>query len=126
VSQRIEQTALAGGFSLLIKGLPESGVKRVRQQEIVCPNQESVQLSGVGRASRKACLRSRSLGVERADTVACRRQPCPDFDGNTHVRTFYTTGTTGQTKGEYFTHRQLVLHTLATPAALAAQSACAG
>ncbi|MFP3526139.1 AMP-binding protein, partial [Pantoea sp. SIMBA_072] len=27
--------------------------------------------------------------------------------------TFYTTGTTGNPKGVYFTHRQLVLHTLA-------------
>lgn len=30
--------------------------------------------------------------------------------------TFYTTGTTGNPKGVYFTHRQLVLHTLAEAA----------
>ncbi len=36
----------------------------------------------------------------------------PDFDENTRATTFYTTGTTGLPKGVYFTHRQLVLHTL--------------
>jgi fatty-acyl-CoA synthase len=36
----------------------------------------------------------------------------PDFDENTVATVFYTTGTTGRPKGVYFTHRQLVLHTL--------------
>ncbi|MFW9618230.1 MAG: fatty acid--CoA ligase [Sulfurospirillum sp.] len=36
----------------------------------------------------------------------------PDFNENTRATTFYTTGTTGLPKGVYFTHRQLVLHTL--------------
>ena len=36
-----------------------------------------------------------------------------DFDENSVATTFYTTGTTGSPKGVYFTHRQLVLHTLA-------------
>jgi len=36
----------------------------------------------------------------------------PDFDENTTATTFYTTGTTGLPKGVYFSHRQLVLHTL--------------
>ncbi|MDR1555225.1 MAG: fatty acid--CoA ligase [Campylobacteraceae bacterium] len=36
----------------------------------------------------------------------------PDFDENTRATTFYTTGTTGMPKGVYFTHRQLVLHTI--------------
>jgi acyl-CoA synthetase (AMP-forming)/AMP-acid ligase II len=36
-----------------------------------------------------------------------------DFDENTRATTFYTTGTTGNPKGVYFSHRQLVLHTLA-------------
>lgn len=35
-----------------------------------------------------------------------------DFDENTRATTFYTTGTTGMPKGVYFSHRQLVLHTL--------------
>ncbi len=37
----------------------------------------------------------------------------PDLDENTKATTFYTTGTTGSPKGVYFSHRQLVLHTLA-------------
>ena len=37
----------------------------------------------------------------------------PDFDENTRATTFHTTGTTGRPKGVYFSHRQLVLHTLA-------------
>ena len=43
----------------------------------------------------------------------------PDFDENTRATTFYTTGTTGMPKGVYFSHRQLVLHTLAATSALA-------
>ncbi|PIE46043.1 MAG: long-chain fatty acid--CoA ligase [Gammaproteobacteria bacterium] len=41
------------------------------------------------------------------------------FDENTRATTFYTTGTTGMPKGVYFSHRQLVLHTLGAIAALA-------
>jgi acyl-CoA synthetase (AMP-forming)/AMP-acid ligase II len=37
----------------------------------------------------------------------------PDYDENTRATTFYTTGTTGNPKGVYYSHRQLVLHTLA-------------
>ena len=36
----------------------------------------------------------------------------PDFDENSIATVFYTTGTTGEPKGVYFSHRQLVLHTL--------------
>jgi fatty-acyl-CoA synthase len=35
-----------------------------------------------------------------------------DFDENTQATTFYTTGTTGLPKGVYYSHRQLVLHSL--------------
>ncbi len=41
-----------------------------------------------------------------------------DFDENRRATTFYTTGTTGMPKGVFFSHRQLVLHTLATLSAL--------
>ncbi|MGI4840547.1 MAG: fatty acid--CoA ligase [Janthinobacterium lividum] len=44
---------------------------------------------------------------------ASSRYDFPDFDENSVATTFYTTGTTGNPKGVYFTHRQLVLHTLA-------------
>lgn len=40
----------------------------------------------------------------------------PDFDENTIATTFYTSGTTGNPKGVFFSHRQLVLHTLAEAA----------
>jgi fatty-acyl-CoA synthase len=43
----------------------------------------------------------------------------PDLDEDTRATTFYTTGTTGLPKGVYFSHRQLVLHTMATQQALA-------
>jgi fatty-acyl-CoA synthase len=42
----------------------------------------------------------------------------PEFSEETRATTFYTTGTTGLPKGVYFSHRQLVMHTLATAAAL--------
>lgn len=42
----------------------------------------------------------------------------PDFDENRIATTFYTTGTTGAPKGVYFSHRQLVLHSLAEMAFL--------
>ncbi len=42
----------------------------------------------------------------------------PDFDEHTRATTFYTTGTTGMPKGVYFSHRQLVLHTLGALAAI--------
>lgn len=42
--------------------------------------------------------------------------PFRDFDENAVATTFYTTGTTGNPKGVCFTHRQLVLHSLAANA----------
>jgi len=42
-----------------------------------------------------------------------------DFDENAVATTFYTTGTTGDPKGVCFSHRQIVLHTLAVMAASA-------
>ena len=36
----------------------------------------------------------------------------PELDENTQATTFYTTGTTGLPKGVYYSHRQLVLHSL--------------
>lgn len=44
----------------------------------------------------------------------------PDFDENSVATTFYTTGTTGNPKGVFFSHRQLVLHTMAQAGSLAA------
>ncbi|WP_421912092.1 fatty acid--CoA ligase [Marinobacter sp.] len=47
----------------------------------------------------------------------------PDFDENSIATTFYTTGTTGNPKGVYFSHRQLVLHTLGTAVTLGSSDA---
>jgi len=42
----------------------------------------------------------------------------PELSERTVATTFYTTGTTGNPKGVFFTHRQLVLHTITTMAQL--------
>lgn len=44
----------------------------------------------------------------------------PDFDENSIATTFYTTGTTGNPKGVFFSHRQLVLHTVSMAGTLGA------
>jgi fatty-acyl-CoA synthase len=44
----------------------------------------------------------------------------PDLDENTKATTFYTTGTTGNPKGVFFSHRQLVLHTLGVAVSVSA------
>ena len=43
----------------------------------------------------------------------------PEVDENARATIFYTSGTTGMPKGVWFTHRQLVLHTLGTQIGLA-------
>lgn len=43
----------------------------------------------------------------------------PELDERSRATTFYTTGTTGGPKGVWYTHRQLVLHTLGALGALA-------
>jgi fatty-acyl-CoA synthase len=53
---------------------------------------------------------------EQLLAAASPRYDFPDFDENSVATTFYTTGTTGNPKGVYFTHRQLVLHTLGAAA----------
>ncbi|MBM3525349.1 MAG: AMP-binding protein, partial [Alphaproteobacteria bacterium] len=47
----------------------------------------------------------------------------PEFDEDAIATTFYTTGTTGDPKGVAFSHRQIVLHTLAAAVALASPAA---
>ncbi|WP_221794636.1 fatty acid--CoA ligase [Oceanobacter mangrovi] len=54
-----------------------------------------------------------SLGeYESLLATATEHYDFPDFDENSIATTFYTTGTTGNPKGVFFSHRQLVLHTL--------------
>ncbi|MCP8463197.1 fatty acid--CoA ligase [Pseudomonas sp. ZM23] len=62
----------------------------------------------------KSCTLPGCVGEYETLLAAARpRYAFPDFDENSVATTFYTTGTTGNPKGVYFTHRQLVLHTLA-------------
>lgn len=49
-----------------------------------------------------------------------------DFDENTRATTFYSTGTTGLPKGVYFSHRQLVLHSLGVLSMLGSSTGHAG
>jgi fatty-acyl-CoA synthase len=60
-----------------------------------------------------------ALEYERMLAGASAEFEFPDFDEDTRATTFYTTGTTGLPKGVYFSHRQLVLHTITGAAALA-------
>ena len=61
------------------------------------------------------------LGEYEALLAAAERHcEFPDFDEDSVATLFYTTGTTGDPKGVYFTHRQLVLHTLNTLGSFAA------
>jgi len=60
--------------------------------------------------------------VAEYEELLARSSPTYDFpelDENTCATTFYTTGTTGLPKGVYYSHRQLVLHTLAGLSAMA-------
>ncbi|MCI4592060.1 long-chain-fatty-acid--CoA ligase [Sphingobium sp. BYY-5] len=61
---------------------------------------------------------------ENYETLIATTQPdftFVDFDENAIATTFHTTGTTGDPKQVFFSHRQLVLHTLALSSALANQ-----
>lgn len=60
---------------------------------------------------------------EALSAVASPDYPFEDFDENAVATTFYTSGTTGNPKGVCFTHRQLVLHTLAISAPFGASAA---
>lgn len=57
------------------------------------------------------------IGYESMLEGAADVFPFQDLDENIRATTFYTTGTTGNPKGVHFSHRQLVLHTLAVAVA---------
>jgi fatty-acyl-CoA synthase len=69
---------------------------------------------GPGTASPLRCVGEYEALLEAADPA----YPFPELDENTRATSFYTTGTTGNPKGVWYTHRKLVLHTLALTACL--------
>ena len=80
------------------------------------PNKTLVLLDDTGQAPKT----SLPLAAEY-ETLLAKAAPgylFPELDENTRATTFYTTGTTGLPKGVYFSHRQLVMHTLCVRSAL--------
>ncbi len=69
-------------------------------------------------AEKSAALPNLVGEYEELLAAADTRYDFADFDENSLATTFYTTGTTGNPKGVYFTHRQLVLHTLSMASVL--------
>lgn len=63
---------------------------------------------------------------EQLAAAASPDYPFVDFDENALATIFFTTGTTGNPKGVCFSHRQLVLHTLAAAGSFGASSASPG
>jgi fatty-acyl-CoA synthase len=90
--------------------------------EALKPNLSTVQtviLISEGEAAQRPAA-GLAVAAEYEDLLARSQEQFtfPDFDENTRATTFYTTATTGTPKGVYFSHRQLVLHTLAALASL--------
>ncbi|BBD99957.1 fatty acid--CoA ligase [Sphingobium amiense] len=76
-------------------------------------------MDGAGDALPSWCIGE----YETLSAAASPDYPFEDFDENAVATTFYTSGTTGNPKGVCFTHRQLVLHTLAISAPFGASDA---
>ncbi len=62
----------------------------------------------------EACVIEYEAMLEAADSEF----EFEDFDENATATTFYTTGTTGDPKGVFYSHRQLVLHTMGVTAGI--------
>ena len=77
-------------------------------KQLICLDDASAGASNIWTGSYETLLKKAS-----PDT------PFDDFDENTRATVFFTTGTTGLPKGVYFSHRQLVLHTLSLLAGFA-------
>jgi fatty-acyl-CoA synthase len=82
-------------------------------------NTEGGKTPNVGEISNLSDVKFKNKIVGEYENLlkqASKAYDFPDFDEDAVATTFYTTGTTGNPKGVYFTHRQLVLHTLTNAA----------
>jgi fatty-acyl-CoA synthase len=82
----------------------------------VDPGKQLVLLNDTGKVSETALTLASEYEILLSH--ASPDYAFPELDENAQATTFYTTGTTGLPKGVYFSHRQLVLHTLGVRAAL--------
>jgi len=95
-------------FAPLVEGILEN-LPKLRHRIIIADGSEQ-SLTAVCEGEYEELLASRSSWFD-----------FPTFDENALATTFHTTGTTGNPKAVSFSHRQLVLHTMAMMAALATQ-----
>ncbi len=86
-----------------------SKLKSVRKVVLLSDNNELPATDGACDAEYEAILAAASPDFD-----------FPDLDEDTKATTFYTTGTIGLPKGVYFTHRQIVLHTMSVCIAITA------
>jgi fatty-acyl-CoA synthase len=102
--------------------LNDCGASVLIVNTVFLPLLESIRgsLTGIGKivliedAQAPGARRADAIDYEALLAQAAPSYVFPDFDENTRATTFYTTGTTGNPKGVYFSHRQIVLHTLST------------
>ena len=73
---------------------------------------DKVYVNGTGTQSLSEVPAGFSGEYEALLKAADAQYDFPNFDENTWATTFYTTGTTGNPKGVYFSHRQLFMHTM--------------
>jgi fatty-acyl-CoA synthase len=105
----------AGASTLLVNDEFFGLLEQIREQIpkvktiVVMSDSDTVVLEGPGVAGR----------YEEMLAAASSDFDFPDFDENAQATTFYTSGTTGLPKGVYFSHRQMVLHSIAELAAFA-------
>jgi fatty-acyl-CoA synthase len=84
----------------------------VRKYILITDKADSADRSGRQYPKEKPDIEGVDAEYEALLADASALDELPDFDENTQATLSYTTGTTGKPKGVYFTHRQLMLHTL--------------